>query len=505
MILRVYSIYYKHGELMIQARTRIEALKEIRAYVKNSTKSAGLCYLRGRRRVGKSTILEHLAVSESKTYFYFMGRLDEKSAKTLSRCAKGWDQFTQKSSLSRIKTSELNWDLFFQELIFYGKKQKNNFCLCFDEIQWIAKEQSGFLGALKEYWLQIEKIKCIRIIVCGSSFRFFEEMTGGEEKLIRGLKTHADIWLKPFSLGEVRRFYANNFNEVETLLAYSFLGGVPYYWNQIDPHLKFIQSINKTCFSKMSIFLEEYLEILNLEFQKNSIQTLTRMLSHVNGHGKTAAGIAKDSGLADSTVNDLLEKLEKYQLIFRKTPIFAQAKKNLRGDLYYIKDFYLNFYFRILSQYKGRIQRNTKEELLFARLFEASPKGFYIPNYTGPMYELIIQTVLETSQHREEKIFKKLHLDNNDFEVGFHWDKNSQFDLILHNTTDRVLRFIECKWTEDHEQLVKCLREFSQRVELLELKSSYEMVLCLNHLPAKSIIQLAQKEKITLIYPDDLF
>lgn len=472
---------------------------------REKTNTAGLCYLRGRRRVGKSTILEHLATNNSKSYFYFMGRPDEKSSKSLQRCVNAWDKFTQRPSLSRFKSSELNWDLFFEEIIKYGKSTIHPLCLSFDEIQWIAKEQSGFLGALKQRWIRIEKIKNIRIIICGSSYRFFHEMTGGEEKLIRGLKTHADIWLQPLSLREVQHHYAKSFNDMELLLTYGFLGGIPYYWNQIDPNLNFIQAINKTCFTKGSIFLEEYVELLNLEFQKNSIQTLRKLLSHINGSGKTAVALSKDSDLSHSTVNDLLNKLENYQLLFRKTPLFKKINENNRGNLYYLKDFYLNFYFIILSKFQGRIQRNTKEELVFSRVIESSPRGYYIVGYSGAIFELIVQTVLESSITRTEDIFKKLQLKNCDYEIGFHWDKNVQFGLIIHQSTDRVYRFIECKWTTDREQIMATIKNFKSRVDSLNLEVSTQLVLCLNHKPAEAIFKAAKKENITIIIPSDLY
>lgn len=484
---------------------RSEAIQEIKDFVFEETPTAGLCYFRGRRRVGKSTILEYLSTAHSKCFFYFMGRLDEKASKTLNRCAQVWDQFTGRADLKRFKSSELTWDLFFEAVIKYSKDLNSNLCLAFDEIQWIAKEQSGFLGALKQHWIKIEKIPQIKIIICGSSYKFFQEMTGGEEKLIRGLKTRADIWLNPFSLREIHRFYIPKFTEEELLLAYGILGGIPYYWNQIDRSQNFIQAINKTCFTKGSIFLEEYVELLNLEFQKNGVQTISRILEHINGGGKTASTLAKDARLPDSTVGDLVEKLENYQLLFKKTPLFGKSKENSRGALYYLKDFYLNFYFRVLSKYKRRIQRNTKNDLLFSKVIEASPQGYYISNFTGPIFELIVQTILETSIDRNESIFRKLQLKNCDFEVGFHWDKKVQFDLIIYNASDRVLRFIECKWTRDREQIVNTIKTFSLRISLLNLDVPYQQALCLSHKPSVSITNIAEKENVILITPKDLY
>jgi hypothetical protein len=189
-------------------------------------------------------------------------------------------------------------------------------------------------------------------------------------------------------------------------------------------------------------------------------RTLSQIISQIKGDGVTAAQIADKARLAHSTVFDLLEKLENYNLVFRKTPLFAQPKEVQRGSLYFINDFYQNFYFRILGKSRSKIMRNRAEAQLFAQTLDGSSNHLFIPDCTGPMIERLVQHVLETSVSRSESIFRLLNLGHIEFEVGFHWDKNCQFDLILHNTFDRVLRIIECKWTKDTAQITQCTESF---------------------------------------------
>jgi hypothetical protein len=482
---------------------RKKIFHELKNYLNEHSNTAGFCYLRGRRRVGKSTCLESLSTTYPKIYFYFMGRPDEKASKTLVRCSKSWDQFTGNNLLSRYRTNELNWDLFFESIVQYGQTLTSNICLVFDEIQWIAKEQSGFLGAFKQHWIKIEKIPYLKIIICGSSNKFFHKMTGGEEKLIRGLKTRSDIWLKPLSLKEVKEYYKPNFSDQELLLAYSFFGGIPYYWNQIPSELNFIQAVNKVCFTPKSLFLEEYREMLNLEFQANSIKNLVLILEQIKGSGKTASAITQDARLPHSTVGDLLTKLENYSLVFTKKPLFGKPKEIQRGSLFYMKDFYLNFYFRILSKYKNRIQRNKNNDLIFSQILEASQSGYFIQDYTGHLFELLIQYILENSEDREENIFEKLQIKNCEYEIGFHWDKTVQFDLILHKSSDRIYRFIECKWTQDKDQILNSISTFSDRVSSFSVP--HQMALCLNYNASTSILKAAKVANVTIISPEDLF
>lgn len=487
---------------MLHPINRTSALRDLQSFLEQKNQTAGFCYLRGRRRVGKSTLLTQFEKAHPGQVFYFMGRLDEKSTQSLKRCAESWDSFTGKTELSRLKSGHLSWDEFFKAVTAFSSILNRPVLLAFDEIQWIAREKSGFLGALKEHWLNLEPMKNIRIVLCGSSNKFFHQMTGGEEKLIRGLKTRADIWLRPLNLSEIKSHYKLKYTDEELLLAYMFFGGIPYYWNQIEPTLFFTQGINRSCFTPSSIFLEEFSEMLSLEFQKNSIKTLSQIFSQFKGTGVTAAQIAEKARLAPSTVGDLLEKLENYSLVSRKTPLFSKPKEIQRGSLYYCRDFYLNFYFRILSKYKTKISRNRESEMLFATLLQTSSNSLYLPDYTGPMFEILLQHILESSEERHEPIFQKLNLEQVTFDVGFHWDKSTQFDLILHNASDRVYRFIECKWTRDAKQILECITSFSRRIERYEIP--IQKVICLNHTPSDSLRAAAKKHDVTLITPTDL-
>jgi hypothetical protein len=118
------------------------------------------------------------------------------------------------------------------------------------------------------------------------------------------------------------------------------------------------------------------------------------------------------------------------------------------------------------------------------------------------MFELLVQYVLETSVDRNETIFKKLRLREIEFEIGFHWDKETQFDLIVHKASDRVYRFIECKWTKDARTLIDCIKSFDQRTNAFEFR--IQKVLCVNHEPCKSVTAAAKEHNVVLISPADL-
>lgn len=424
-------------------------------------KGSGFFYVRGRRRVGKSWLLKKLA-EKDKNVFYFMGALDAKTQVTLSEFAQSWIVFSGDKTLSELKKTAYNWKRFFDEITKKAHSSKQTFVLVFDEIQWIAKEGSGFIGKLKEAWADWEQTGKIKVIICGSSNKFFSNHVGGEEKILRGLKTHSDILIKPFTFVECVTEKFKNWHLEEAAIAYMMTGGVPYYLNQIDEKKSFVHAINDAFFTQSGIFLEEVDEILRLDFNKKGLRSVKKILSAISLQGVSEKTIVKKTQISDSTVNDVLGKMVDYGLVDILTPHNKISKGNLAGSKYIINDFYLNTYFTLLQKIENKIKANQKA-LIFTNYCLKSQHGYYIEGYTGYMFERLIRAVLN-SRSLKEKIFSILDLRDEDYIVSQFWDKDHQLDLIVDHGRDRVSRAIEIKWiTEKNIDLTKIEHELSEK------------------------------------------
>ncbi|MBF0107233.1 MAG: AAA family ATPase [Deltaproteobacteria bacterium] len=412
---------------------------------------AGLTYLRGRRRVGKSFLLRHFQ-SKTPNCFYFAGAQDADTRQTLKDFAIAWDQFSLKSRLSSLNSYAQNWSLFFQEITNTATNSTKPLVLIFDEVQWIAKIKSGFVGRLKAAWDDWQNTGRIKVILCGSSNKFFTDNTG-PEKTLRGLKTHAEIWVHPFSLKEVKKYYFHSWSNEEICLICMMLGGIPYYLEQIPRHNNFIQAVNQCLFTRSTIFLDEINEILSLEFNKNSSETIKTVLSSLGISGAPQKSIEAKTGLPRGTIYDTLNKLMDYNLVFKELPINTKPRLNEAGHKYFMKDFYLNFYFQVLENLTIKIKKN-KSGLIFPYDCIGSHAGYYIPSFTGPAFELLVRDILENKMNTTPNIFKKLSLLDENYKVGSYWQVNkSQIDLVVEHKTDRESRLIECKWVSQNSLL----------------------------------------------------
>lgn len=465
---------------------------------------SGFTYMRGRRRVGKSWLLKKFQQKQKSFCFYFSGAADENTSSTIKRFVIEWEQLAQTRSLSELSHTALIWNRIFQEMSSFAQTKQDPVILIFDEIQWIAKKGSGFVGNLKEAWLDWEKSGNVKVIVCGSSNKFFNEYTGGEEKILRGIKTSASIWVEPFTLSEVKEYYFPNWSLEEICLTYMMFGGIPYYLTQIQSDKGFVHAINHAAFIEDSIFLEEIDEVLQMEFNKRGVKTVKKILSSLGQDGSLQKTIHTKTGISLSTLSEVLERLVDYGLVFKKLPAHKKPERNESGYLYYMKDFFLNFYFQILEPLQTKIKGNTKG-LLFPYACLQSNTGFYIPNFSGKAFELLIRCILENKNRREGRIFERLQLLDENYNVSTYWDKHTQIDLIVEHHKDRLTRILECKWISSKvDRSAEYINELlSKSYPVLEgFTKKYFLVLSQD--VSKSFRECAEEKNIGLINLSDL-
>jgi len=413
---------------------------------------AGLTYLRGRRRTGKSFILKQIQKDHMKHCFYFSGSKDEDHALCLKRFIQNWEDFSKEQQLSSIKDNLINWNVVFKTILSFAVQKKT--WLFFDEIQWIAKINSGFLGALKEIWSDLEQKTNIKIILCGSSKKFFLDSSGGEEKILRGLKTRADILVGPFTPYEIKKNYAHKWSDAEIAFLYMITGGVPYYINQINFDQSLLKAINTAFFTNEGIFLNEPEEILNLEFNRKGLPTVFKIFSTIGPTGRYMEDIVKLSRLPASTVSEAIEKLVQYELIKEEVNFDERIKLKRKKMKLFINDFFLQFYFSLMHKKKNLISKNQNLNI-FKDLCESTNSDLIqIKNFSGVMFENFLNSIL-THAPLGHPIYKELNITDYDFRII----QLGPYDLVLKISSEKTLKLIECKFTGNQTQLVAGLEQ----------------------------------------------
>jgi hypothetical protein len=401
--------------------------------------------------VGKTELLKKVRDSRKNT-FYFMGRDDESNHEALKRFARDWDAFTSQRDLVRLRQVELNWDECFRAILRHitASEKKAPLLCVFDEVQWLAKKGSGFCGLLKEHWAEWKKQGNPKLILSGSSNSFFHRYVDGDTAVLRGLRTHATIWVNPFTLSEVRRYYFPSWTDEELCLLYMMIGGVPYYLENVRGQRNFIRTVNESFFTSGGIFLEEVDALLKLEAATSGARIrIKEILACLGQDGSLESSIVKKTGYAQDYVHKVLDRLLDYGIVHERRPLEG-VKNNRSGVRYYMDDFYLNFYFQVLRPMESKIRGNDNGQL-FSTGVVKSKNGYYIPNFSGKAFELLIGDILRSGcadeSRRTQNIFARLSLKKGSYEWGTYWKQGeTQIDLVVAGLDDRELRIVETKW-----------------------------------------------------------
>jgi len=483
---------------------RQQELRQLQAFV--DAAGPGFLHVRGRRRVGKSWLL--LELLRRREGLYFHGEQDSSTKQLQQTMAALWDEYTGRKSLSLVRQRDLTWELLFESITDFARQRPDRVVLLvFDEIHWIAKRNSGFVSKIKKAWLSWEKVGNIKLVVCGSSSRFFDDKVSRASSVLRGLRTSADLWVRPFSLREVKQYFFGGWSPEEICLIYMMTGGVPYYLHQVPRIGNFINAVNQAFFTRSTIFLDELDELITLEFNKTTKGRIRQILAALSQQGRTVARIQHATGIPESSVRETIAKLVDYGLVFEKLPMGGSGRKNKSRTRYYMRDFYLNFYFSVLSKHETKIAQNSRANL-FARLL-ASKSGYYIPEFTGDAFELLVESVIDcrASSSQREKLFEKLGISEAGYRWGHHWQwGETQIDLIVESSADRESRVLEAKWLSTTASVTHGY------IEQLEEKAYHpprgyriSFFLVLSKSPSKGLRNAAAKRDVSLIDLDDLF
>jgi hypothetical protein len=469
-------------------------------------KGSGFLHLRGRRRIGKSWLLTEL--QRRSGGFYFQGEQDSTTKQLQATLARDWDEHVGQKNLSLIRQRDLTWDRIFSAITDHARlNPEQTFLLMFDEIHWIAKRNSGFVSKVKRAWLSWEKTGNIKVIICGSSNRFFDEKTGTASSVLRGLRTHSDIWVRPFNLGQVQRYFFPRWSHEESCLVYMMIGGIPYYLNQISDTRNFINAINRAFFTRSTIFLDELDEVINLEFNRSSKARIRRILAALGQEGRTITAISRSTGIPESSVHESIDKLVDYGLAFEKTQMGASPKKNRAGTRYYMQDFYLNFYFQVLEGLRSQIRDNERANI-FSNLL-SSKEGYYIPEFSGPAFELLIESVIDrrAGGSMQEGIFDKLGISEKGYDWGHCWEQGTtQVDLVVQSSRDRESRVLEAKWIARKADVTRgYLEEVRQKGYTPPRGYRLSFFLVISKPPTKGLREAARELEVQIVGLEDLF
>jgi AAA+ ATPase superfamily predicted ATPase len=377
----------------------------------------------GRRRVGKTRLITHWIQSNAPRALYWVAEptSSKDQLRSLSQALYGFDS----SEPPPENFSYASWKQAFEEA---GRIARNGrFALILDEFTYLLSIEPGMAGILQNAWDHTLKQANVFIIISGSHIGMMERGVLSYQAPLYGRAT-SKMLLPPMPFKETRVFFPK-YRPDERVVVYAMFGGVPAYWEQLDPSISLDRNIKERVLGGSNQIQDE--PKLLLQDFVSEIHNYAAILRAIAKGCRTPREISVESGLNDRHISMYLSNLAKTGFIERRLPITEKAVS--RAGRHYITDPFLRFYFRFLSRRQAQIAMGVQDQAL------AEIKKHLVDFIgTHTWEELCQEWLLRSTGHRILPFMPD--------QVGSLWNREAQIDVAGINTMDKTLILGECKW-----------------------------------------------------------
>jgi len=318
-------------------------------------KTASLVVIKGRRRIGKSRLIQEFG-NKFKTYT-FSGIPPTSETTKESQINEFVRQMKENFNLPNMNFSDWG-DIFW----FLADKVKNGRkIIVFDEISWIGSKDPDFLGKLKNTWdLHLKKNDKLMLILCGSVSAWIERNILKSTGFVGRISS--TITLGELALDECNEFWGPQGKHVSAYEKFKILsvtGGIPKYLEEIRPELTAEQNIKNLCFIKEGYLFNEFDQIVSdifltrSDFYQKTLESLVNRYMEAN---KICQEIGYDLNNATS---DYFEELVQAGFINRDYTWHLKTSKASKLSHYRLKDNYIRFYLKYILPHKNKINEGA--------------------------------------------------------------------------------------------------------------------------------------------------
>lgn len=440
--------------------------------------------LYGRRRVGKTSLLQEFSRGKKVIFFSAQEKNDSLNLADFSKAIQqhfdsnhfgtfdGWENATEYIS-NRIGDERL--------------------LIIIDEFPFIASENPSIKSILQHTIDHTWKMKNIFLILCGSSVSFMEKDVMGYKSPLYGRST-AQLEVLPFDYYDSSRFFPG-FSNMDKLIAYGILGGIPCYLENFDDSKSIQKNLEERILRTGAFLKEEPQVLLRMELREPAVYNsiFEAIASGASRLNDISGKIHEDS----QKCSKYLATLRSIKLIEKVTP--AGEDDSSRKTLYKISDNYFLFWYHFIFKDRSYLELIGPEEAS-AEIMELDN----IANFMGPVFEQICCQYLKRLARLRQLPFMP-------YSIGKWWGNNpgkkrqDDVDVLLLDRKKESAVFCECKFRNvlfdksEFEDLITASEIFTQ------VKNKYYYIFSKSGFTEWVIHEAEKLKNVKLLSIDDLF
>ncbi|MCP3918049.1 MAG: ATP-binding protein [bacterium] len=360
----------------------------------SESRDAEFFVLYGRRRVGKTELLQRLCERRKAVYF-LAAQVRERDNLRSFRDA-------LKEGLGDSLVDGIEFPDWPAALGFAAERAGDErLIVVLDEFPYLCDSSKGLTSQIQKFWDTRGKKSRLMLVLCGSQVSFMEKEVLAERSPLFGRRT-GQRRLEPLEPLEALAFF-DDWKVKERVLAYAILGGMPAYLRRFDPRRKLRENILKEILRPEGYLFDEVQFLLRAELTNPA--TYNSILAAVARGAERVGDIALSVGVDSTTANKYLHVLRELRLVEREVPITDPDPLRSRRGRYRIADRFLAFHFRhvqphISLVHAGRGERVYEEfiEPDLPRLFDEARTDLVLAHLRREAAELVGDEVVEVGR-----------------------------------------------------------------------------------------------------------
>ena len=308
-----------------------------------------LFILYGRRRVGKTTLLNEFCKGKD-AIFYSAEQSNNKL--NLDKFSELVFQHYGEISLSPFTT----WQNALTYI--YQRQGDQRLIIVIDEFPYLVRKNKVLLSTLQHMIDHQLKNSKLFLILCGSYMGFMQKEVLGSKSPIFGRRT-GQLKLLPFSYQTSIRFM-EGYSREDQLKLYGAFGGTALYLSQIQAGQSFETNIRKAFLRVTAYLYEEPLLLLRQEIQEPGIYSavIEAIASGYTKSNEIATKIGEEPAKCLKYIHTLCE----LGLLYKETP-FGE-KETARKTIYGISDLMFRFWYRYIFANRTLLETGAADIVL---------------------------------------------------------------------------------------------------------------------------------------------
>lgn len=434
----------------------------------------------GRRRIGKTTILQEFS---RKYHTIFFPAQEKNDALNLHDFSKLVQLYFDNGFIAPFS----NWEDAFD---YVGRKAADKrTVLIIDEFPFLAEPNPTIKSILQHKIDHEWKEKNIFLVLCGSSVSFMVNEVMGYESPLYGRIT-GSMEVKPFDYLESAEFFPE-YDTLDKLIAYGILGGVPRYLSAFDSQRSLRENIIKEILTSGAFLNDEPQTLLRMELREPIVYN--SILEAVSNGCNRVIEISDRIHEDKSKCSKYMLTLQSIRLLEKHVPC-GEPQSSKKG-IYEITDNFYKFWYRYVFSNQSYYAMLGVEKACDEIMEEMN-------DYMGSIFEEICRQYLVRRAKKGELPFVP-------YTIGKWWGNNpaikAQDDvdiLALDKKNERAI-FCECKFRnqpmrmEEYDDLVMATRAF------LHLKERYLIFISKSGF-TESVQRRAAEEETMLLTLEDI-